>query len=261
MDKCLLDFLEIKSTAELRRAMIDYSRQNGFETASISVVLDRPGGTPLFCSLSNMPEGYEDIFNDMEGSVVDPVMQHLKNSPFPLPWGKETYTASGQGAMWEAQAAWGVSNGVGLALHLGQGEHFVIGFDSPHSLGDNIETMRKIVAVQGFAVYALEAARRLMFPLARNLRNQGLISVDAMAHAAPVETESADFAATATLSLRELECLKWSAAGKTAYETGELMNLSEAMVKKYFTSIRGKLGAKTKSEALGRALRMGILRT
>lgn len=60
------------------------------------------------------------------------------------------------------------------------------------------------------------------------------------------------------LTDRELEILRWAAAGKTAWETSCILSISERTVKLHRTSIRQKLDAATTTQAIASALRMQI---
>lgn len=56
------------------------------------------------------------------------------------------------------------------------------------------------------------------------------------------------------LSRRELECLKWAAAGKTQWETGVIMHISAETVKYYLENARVKLGAINTLQAVTKAI-------
>jgi DNA-binding CsgD family transcriptional regulator len=56
------------------------------------------------------------------------------------------------------------------------------------------------------------------------------------------------------LSEREMECLKWAALGKSAFETGMILSISERTVAFHLTSARYKLHCLTTTQAVARAL-------
>lgn len=58
----------------------------------------------------------------------------------------------------------------------------------------------------------------------------------------------------ANLSRQEIESLKWAAAGKTNWETGQIMHIAESTVKFYLENARVKLGAVNKTQAVARAI-------
>jgi DNA-binding CsgD family transcriptional regulator len=61
------------------------------------------------------------------------------------------------------------------------------------------------------------------------------------------------------LSPREREVLQWAAEGKTAWETAQLLGLSESAVNLYSSKAMNKLRAKTKTQAVAIAVKNAIL--
>ena len=61
------------------------------------------------------------------------------------------------------------------------------------------------------------------------------------------------------LSRREREVLQWTAEGKTAWETAQILKLSESAVSLYAGNAMAKLRAKTKAQAVAIAVRNGLL--
>jgi DNA-binding CsgD family transcriptional regulator len=61
------------------------------------------------------------------------------------------------------------------------------------------------------------------------------------------------------LSPREREVLKWASDGKTAWETAQLLGVSERAIRLYTENAMNKLRAKTKTQAVAIAVRNDIL--
>lgn len=61
------------------------------------------------------------------------------------------------------------------------------------------------------------------------------------------------------LSRRERECLKWIAAGKTDWEIGAILSLSEKTVNVYVERAKHKLRVQTRTQAIVQALRGGYI--
>ena len=59
------------------------------------------------------------------------------------------------------------------------------------------------------------------------------------------------------LSQREREVLQWTAMGKTAWEIGEILAISEGVVNKFIAHAMAKLDAVSKPQAVAKALRFG----
>ena len=114
-------------------------------------------------------------------------------------------------------------------------EAHLIGVDRDHALPDSCGELTRITAeLQLFAVHAQEAALRLMSPQAT--------SVDRPAPTA-----------------RELETLRWTMEGKTAWEVGRILGISEQTVARHLHNATRKLDAVNKHQAVIKALRQGLL--
>lgn len=62
-----------------------------------------------------------------------------------------------------------------------------------------------------------------------------------------------------SLSSRQSECLHWVAQGKTAWETGEILSISERTVKKHLASAMTRLEASTRMQAVAKAAARGLI--
>jgi DNA-binding CsgD family transcriptional regulator len=62
------------------------------------------------------------------------------------------------------------------------------------------------------------------------------------------------------LSRREVEVLEWAARGKTAWETGQILGLSEKTVHFYLRNAAAKLGVASKTHAVAQAAAGDIIR-
>jgi LuxR family transcriptional regulator, quorum-sensing system regulator BjaR1 len=65
--------------------------------------------------------------------------------------------------------------------------------------------------------------------------------------------------AAVVLSPREREALQWASEGKGDWEIGEVMNISEHGADKHMRSVRTKLGAINRTQAVAEALRRGLI--
>lgn len=63
----------------------------------------------------------------------------------------------------------------------------------------------------------------------------------------------------ASLSARELEVLQWVAAGKSQQDVADILTISNRTVEVHLRSGRVKLGALTTSQAVGRAIGLGLI--
>ncbi len=62
-----------------------------------------------------------------------------------------------------------------------------------------------------------------------------------------------------TLTPRELECLRWTMEGKTAWELGRILGISEHTVIRHLTKATHTLGSVSKHQAVLKALRLKLI--
>lgn len=68
-----------------------------------------------------------------------------------------------------------------------------------------------------------------------------------------------DVKQTDELTDREIDCLNWTAAGKTSVEISEILGLSEHTVNHYLNRATRKLDTVNRAQAVAKALRTGII--
>lgn len=231
-----LSVLEAKSRDDLQLELGRFTQQLGFQTFSAMAVIDHFLGEPEFITVDNTPAAYRDTFLDSNNGKRDPVSQHCKTKSVPIIWDQSTYVQAAKGEMWEHQARFGYRHGISLALHMPEGRHFLLGIDRDQALPkDPVEVTRMVASLQLFAVHAQEAAMRILVPS----------SVDSGLPA---------------LTPRELETLRWTMEGKTAWEVANVLGISERTAVLHANNAMHKLGCVNKHQAVLKALRLGLIR-
>ncbi|KQV68225.1 autoinducer binding domain-containing protein [Rhizobium sp. Root1220] len=74
------------------------------------------------------------------------------------------------------------------------------------------------------------------------------------------EIRNQDNRVTDTLTDREIDCLNWTAAGKTSVETADILSLSEHTVNHYLNRATKKLDTVNRTQAVAKALRIGLIK-
>lgn len=227
---------EVMDRRELLDAVVGFAKQLEFETVGATVVKDLAGAESRFAFVYEAPEAYRAIANNCDDARRDPVSQHCKRSSLPIVWGQHTYVEHGLASKWERQAAFGYRHGLAVALHLPQGLHFFIGVNRDQPLPPApSEVSRMAAELQLFAVHAQDAAMRVLLP--------------------DLSASSPD----PRLSRRELECLRWTMEGKTAWELGRILGISEQTAVRHLSNAAHKLGCVSKHHAVVKAMREGLL--
>lgn len=226
--------LQAGSREDFRSEVVRFSQQLGFSFVSAMSVLDVTVGRSEFVRVDNAPAGFSEVMNNVPAMRLDPVMQHCRRHTWPIVWNQDTYTREGLGELWEEQARFGYRTGIAMALHLPEGRHFALGVERDQALPANDGEVTRLVAdLQLFAMYAQAAAQRLL---------------------SPAEGDRP------SLTPRELEALHWTRAGKTAWEVGAILGISERTAVLHVNNAMRKLGCTSKHQAVLQALRLGLIR-
>ncbi|RZL38578.1 MAG: LuxR family transcriptional regulator [Rubrivivax sp.] len=185
-------------------------------------------------SFGNVPEGYADASKDASRASRDPVLDRLTTQPLPVVYDQRTYVDAGAGELWETQAPYGYRTGVAVKLHLPGEKMFMLGIDREDALPTTGEGLMQLVGrLQLLASHAMVAADRLLSLAAR----------------------SADFP---KLTKRELDVLGWTAQGKTAWEVGIILGMSEKTVNFHLGNAMRKLEVSSKHQAVLKCIAAGI---
>lgn len=225
-----------KTKGEIGAAIDVAARSIGFVTWSTMFVQDTPAG-PIFTTIEKNPSGYDDIYYDPVVFRSDPVMQTIKRSNLPVVWDQGYYESHGRAEHYEKMSSFGMRRGITAALHMPGGKHCVVGFDGPD--GAEALSPRLLAGSLGHLQLVLAHTEAALRPLAL--------------------AEADDFDQHEPLTPRERECLQWTANGKTAWETAQILKLSEATVSKYLDQVAKKLRCVSKSQSVAKGIRLGII--
>ena len=230
------EVMKSRDRDEFQGELVAFTKRLGFDTVGCTVVIDHLLGQAEFITVDNLPRAYKESFQNPLNGRRDPVMQHCKRQSVPIIWDQSTYVSNGAGEIWEEQAKFGMGTGIAMALHLPEGRHFLFGVERDRPVpNDAAELTRMVADVQLFAVHAQDAALRILMP----------------GSAEP---------SLPSLTPRELETLRWTMAGKTAWEVGEVLGITERTASLHVNNATHKLGCVNKHQAVLKALRLGMLR-
>lgn len=233
--KCL-DMLHVGSVKDFSKQLVDFTQTLGFSTVAATVITDHSPTLTEFRTLTNAPEGYVEDFENLELGRIDPVSQHCKRSSSPIVWDRRTYGSVQEQSLWQHQAEFGYRSGIAIAMHPGRGRHFMFGANWDHDRCERIPHFRRIAEdLLEFAAHVQAAAFELCQPSRRNPEN------------------------ASSPGPRELEALRWSMDGKTAWEVGHAMSITEHHATLLLRRAMQQLGCATKYEAALRAIRLGLI--
>jgi DNA-binding CsgD family transcriptional regulator len=216
-----------------RQGLIDFANDLDFGLISGVLAVERrgPGAKTNYFSVGNTPAEFLAAQVDPENAKRDPVHRHVMSNAAPLIYDQRLYATAGAGDLWEMQAPFGYRTGLAVSVHMPGYRRFLLGVDRHESLpSDPIKLNRMIADLQLLAVHAQDAAGRLL-----------------------------ESVKVPRLPPRQLEILKLTMDGKSAWVVGNLLGISENTVNYHLKQLFKQLDVSNKNHAVLKAMEMGLI--
>lgn len=223
--------LTCESREELQAAGNLCARRFGYDVWVYALMPATGGEMPFLCG--SFPHSwYARHFTEGRG-IADAVFAYCRQHARPLPWYQEDLLEDDPTCpVFFADAAdIGLHHGVSVPLH---------GFSCPWGLlalasskpAERRTERRRLADAQLLAAYVHETGHRL---------------------SSAIETHGI------SLTERERQCLRWSAGGKTGWEIGRLLGISERTVVFHLENAARKFGVYGRHQAAARAIAMNMI--
>ncbi|MGY8635620.1 LuxR C-terminal-related transcriptional regulator [Bradyrhizobium sp. 14AA] len=220
---------KVANPAALKRLFLSAVADQGYENAVFARTNNR---RLVSVPWSEFPPGYLDTYKAEEWDRIDPVVQRVQSVRGPFKW-RETCPTGGftkqQRNFFESCRELGVHSGITVPIRGAGQEVDLISLslrvrDEPSS--DRM-THLYMVSLQYWLTYCELADRR---------------------------DEK-----TVQLTSQEVECLRWCKEGKTNWEIGEILKISEKTVEFHLSNGMRKLGAGNRITAVIMAIKCGLI--
>lgn len=222
-----------------RNRIFAFGTSMGFSHATLAIF---PGHeTPVAAGnaflITNLPQDLLNKYDQDKMGEFDPVARHCITRSTAMIWSSGDFCSAPQKRLYEAISAHGIRSGLALPFHGPGGEFGLLSYSS----ADRLDARgRQAVALEIPVLSCFRDAVMEVF--------SGVARKSAYMIRDGIEITS-----------REMECLKWCAAGKSSWDIANLMNCSEATVNFHFSNIRRKFGASSRQAAVIKAIRLGFL--
>lgn len=190
-------------------------------------------GRRLGALINGYPGAWTDRYVQNNYVSVDPVMRHCLRFVTPLVWHPAAFAQKEEKTFFGEAGEFGIRSGMSFSVRGRVGEMSILSFASSSASRAAVQHVRNSLPIgQLLACHVHEATDRLFG-----------------------RTASQDV----RLSARELECLKWAAAGKSNWQIGRIMSITEHGVGFHFRNVFRKLDVSTRQQAIVRAMLLGLL--
>ncbi|RWR03014.1 hypothetical protein ED28_04910 [[Pantoea] beijingensis] len=209
----------------------------GFERFLYAVVPKQGTNDSGFFLYSTYPEKWRKHYDSQNFRSNDPTVSHCFKSMSPLVWQPESFQTIEQKTLYEEASSFGLRAGITLPIHGLLGEVGMLTCVRDELPGLNF-----------------------LRDIKHNLSSLSLLrDVVCDAMSAYTTMEAALNETTPQLTVRELDCLRWMAAGKTTWEISRILNISEAGVNFHISNLRNKFGVNRRNDVVIKAIRIGII--
>lgn len=185
----------------------------------------------------NYPGQWFDLYDRNNRRAADPTVEYCFKSSSPFVWTQQSFKTPEQLALYEEASSLGLKVGVTLPIRGVDGEIGMLTCVRDQNPGP--EFMKDLNHNLG----GLSLLRDVAFD-----------SLHQYIHAAATPAEDVP-----VLTAREKDCLQWMCAGKTAWEIGRILNISEAGVNFHMGNLRSKFGVSRRNDVVIKAIRLGLI--
>lgn len=234
--KSLLRLNETNSIDEINTLTSSFASQLGFDTFVYALRIPTQFSESKVIVTSTYPESWLAHYFENDYSSNDPVLGHCTRHIVPIQWEDVAAEASLRGSQIMHEAAeFGLREGVSVPVHSPHGELgiFSMSLDRTRQSAREITT-HSIPYAHLLSAYVHEAVKRVSDLSQPQLKQN-------------------------TLSLREKECLRWAADGKTSWEIANVLNLSERTVNFHLKNAAVKLEVFSRQHAVVKAIMKGLI--
>lgn len=224
--------LHMRTETALFEHLAKTARQMGFEFCAYGIQMPIPVSRPAVTLFNNYPQAWKKIYAERGYIDIDPTVEHGRKSCLPMIWSPKLHDTAPE--FWEEARAHGLLTGWAQSTRDDRGAAGMLTLARSVKLIDPVEILADKARVAWLTQYAHVGMAALMLPKA--------------------VPES-----TIALTLREKEVLRWTAEGKTAYEIGQILAVSERTVNFHINNVVSKFDASNKTQAAVKAATLGML--
>lgn len=229
-------FAAAQSLDEITRLSRFYSQQMGFDAFIYALRIPSQFSESRVVVINGYPDAWLERYWEQDYALVDPVVGFCSQHTVPVLWHELNMQKRSPSAQVMKEAAdFGLRAGVSMPVHSPQGEMGILSFtlNNSNQKSNRDITQEALPYVQLLASHVHEAVRRVL---------------------ALVDPDGRE-----PLTIREQECLRWAADGKTSWEISQLLGISERTVNFHLNNSMIKMDVCNRQHAIARAILQGLI--
>lgn len=225
--------LDAKDEMEFFSRLGIATRLCGFETFVFGLQIPKADGTIEHHVTSAYPEAWQQRYSEKRYVEHDPTVAYCQTHTEPLVWSESTF----QQAMplLEEASSYGIRFGISVPVHERIATKSMISLARDRPLDDDPREITELLAAAKVLSSCAHFAASRLF------------------------SQKLEESPRPSLTPQEERCLRWVAQGKTAWEIGQIMRISEPTVVFHLKNLMKKLDVINRSQALAVAIRLGLI--
>lgn len=228
-------FERATNTDELRAEMERFAKAMGFEQFAYALAITTPSFNPQQYIINGYPVDWLRRYLAGGYFKIDPIVEHAERNTLPAIWSDQMFHAGKSSEFWSDAYSFGLKAGISFAVHEQPGVTGIFSLARDKALDLPPAELAALVGrAQIFASVLYHAVTKIDLPR--------LLPVHSV-----------------TLTAREKECLKWAAEGKTAWEIGRILSISERTAVFHLSNLMKKLGASNRTQSIVRAVALKLI--
>lgn len=231
LDKFLRSVLHLSNVEDITMQFEALVKYLGFEQWAYHLKSQDVSDPPQI--ISNYSTDWEQHYVKENYTSIDPVVLAVEKSQHIYQWSDilaSMELSPRQQQLFDESASYGLIDGIGIPFNLEDGKRLVVTLVNPDLSHNEL----------------------------KNLFIDKQHSLSVLAYLLHQQIQRSCPIPSVKLSPRELDCLVWLSNGKTYWEIGTIMNISERTVRFHINNIKKKLGANSQAEIIAKALRYGL---
>lgn len=229
------DLLEVRTLTEWKAATDRVTHSLGFNSFLYGFThSDSPANSHTI--ISTYPAKWRQEYDSRQYAKIDPTVHHCANSVLPMVWTPHYFKTEQQQDVLRQASEYNLRSGASIPIHGVNGEFAMVSVasDDQKILSNPKQVGALLPSMQLLAAYIHESYSKVT----------ARVTAINSPHLTP----------------RELECLKWVADGKTAWETSKILKCSERTINFHVANIVTKLGVSNRRHAVARAIQLRLIR-
>ena len=231
-----MPILQSRTLEEIGEHVGRFCGDAGYQFFSYGVVKSASmQSTHLEQVISNCPAWHE-IYSTRQYANIDPVLAHVRNSALPLRWERAMYSTGAQRCLEADARSFGLIHGLTLPVRGREGDVGLLNVAYDGKQGVPLPDLDQIAKLSLLSTYIEERVAMI----GRSAAGDGSLRV-------------------ADMSKRERQCLLLCSSGKTSWEIGAILGITERTVNFHIGKVVHKLNAKGRRHAVAKAIILGLL--